>query len=79
MLQFNRKPVEEETALESLKRRRKYIKTEVVDWNWTGSCFGPVAGSYITAGTNELPGSAKGKVFLGSMSDCQFLRKDCWS
>jgi len=75
-LQFNRKDGEEETALRSLKSRREYIKTECVDWSWTGSWCGPLAGSYNMAGTNELSGSAKGKELLESVSDCQFQLKD---
>jgi len=35
-----------------------------------------VAGSYNTAGTNGLPGSAKGTELLESKSDYQFQLKD---
>jgi hypothetical protein len=35
-----------------------------------------VAGSYNTAGTSELSGSAEGKELLESLSDYQFQLKD---
>jgi hypothetical protein len=47
-----------------------------MDWNGTGSCCGPVSGSYTTVGTNELSDSAKGKEFLESLNDRQFQSKD---
>jgi hypothetical protein len=76
VLQFKWKHVEKETGVESLKRRRQYIKTKGVDWSWTGSWCGAVAGLYNKAWTNELSVSTKDKEFLESLNDYQFQLKD---
>jgi hypothetical protein len=76
VLQFNRKHVQKETGDRSLKRRKQYIKTKGVDWSWTGSWCGAVAGLYNTAWTSELSVSTKDKEFPESLSNYQFQLKD---
>jgi len=67
----------------SISRKDRIPKFEAekrVNWECglelSCSCCGPVAGSYNTAGTNELSGSAKAKEALESLSKYQFQLKD---